>query len=380
MPTETKIKRVVFVQKFVPHYRLPLFELLKTKLAQQNIEFILIYGRPDPYEGSKIKMAFPDWGVKVKSWIIPLPGRYLYLQGSPRFVKKGDVVIVEHASKLLDNYVLYFLEQINFLHMCYFGHGKNFQDNHELKIAKYIKELMLKRVSRWFAYSKMSVDSLVEQGVDENIIVSVNNTLIHQTNLSEDNIDRNPMQCIYIGGLYADKRIDFIIEASSLIQQQHPDFILKIVGTGPESEFVENFAQKHDWCIYEGPQYGDDRDRLLFESSLMFMPSAVGLAAIDSFHFATPIVTTADSQHGPEVAYLEHHKNALVLEHNCTPQKYAEAVIQLLKNEQRLSEFRQNCRAAAKQYTIENTADRFVNGILSLSANKHDTNSNTQTK
>jgi len=35
------VKRVVFIQKFVPHYRLPLFESLRDKLHKNNIEFIL---------------------------------------------------------------------------------------------------------------------------------------------------------------------------------------------------------------------------------------------------------------------------------------------------------------------------------------------------
>lgn len=364
-PVKT-IKRVVFVQKFVPHYRLPLFELLKEKLAAHNIEFILVYGQPDPFEGSKIKMMFPEWGRRVKSLIIPLPGRYVYLQGSPRFVKKGDVVIVEHASKLLDNYVLFFLQQIGFLHLCYFGHGHNFQDAHELKIAAKIKNAMVARISRWFAYTDMSVKSLVNQNVDPKRIVTVNNTLTKSTLLSEEDVTRNKNKFLYIGGLYADKRLDFLLNAGKLVHETNPGFELHLVGTGPESESIAAFADANDWCVYHGSVYGEERDRILYESSAILMPGLVGLVAIDSFHFASPIISTNCGQHSPEVIYLENGANAVILEDEGTEASYAAAVSKFLNDDAWSEQLRQGCRDAADTYTIENTAERFVSGILSI--------------
>ena len=74
--TRPAVQRVVFVQKFVPHYRLPLFENLREQFAKKGVDFILIYGQPDAYEGSKIRMEYPEWGKRVKSFIIPLPGKF----------------------------------------------------------------------------------------------------------------------------------------------------------------------------------------------------------------------------------------------------------------------------------------------------------------
>ena len=366
MNSVKKINRVVFVQKFVPHYRLPLFEALRSKLEAKGIEFVLVYGQPDPYEGSKIKMMFPEWGTRVKSLIIPLPGRYLYWQWAPFKVRKGDVVIVEHASKLLDNYFIFLLEQLNFVHMCYFGHGRNFQDAHELWLAKVIKKLMLKRVSRWFAYTDMSKDSLLDQGVDVDIITTINNTLIHNTALSEAEVTRETHTLTYIGGLYADKRIEFLLEAAEKVKKRVPEFNLRIIGTGPLKEMVENFAETHSWCHYEGEVYGDDRDRMLFESTGIAMPGLVGLVAVDSFHFACPILSTNCGQHSPEVAYLEHGENALILSDEGTTDTYADMVCEFLTDRDLNEKLRQGCRDGANTYTIDDTADRFVDGILKI--------------
>ena len=66
--------RVVFVQKFVPHYRLPFFEGVRAALAARGIEFVLLYGRPDPYEGSKVRTVRPEWGVELDARILRVRG------------------------------------------------------------------------------------------------------------------------------------------------------------------------------------------------------------------------------------------------------------------------------------------------------------------
>lgn len=360
------IKRVVFVQKFVPVYRLPLFEALKDKLAEHGIEFILLYGDPDPFYGSKIKMAYPNWGVKVNNRIIFILDRYIYWQGAIFKAKKGDIFICEHAARLLDNYPLFLAQQLSFIKLCYFGHGKNFQDNHEFRISAALKRMIVKRISKWFAYTRISAAALENQGVPSNKITVVNNTLINSVALSEKDIERSDFDFVYIGGLYDDKRLDFLLESSLLIKKQFPSFRLHIVGVGPELQKVLDYSERNAWCTYHGSLYGKDRERLLFKSSAILMPGAVGLVAIDSFHFATPIISTANGQHGPEIAYLEHEENYLTLPDLGTTEAYAKLVLRFLNDSTLSTKLRNNCRASADTYTIDNTANAFIEGILGL--------------
>jgi len=367
MPTQRPVKRVIFVQKFVPHYRLPLFELLKAKLEDNGIEFILIYGPPDPFEGSKVKMAYPEWGVRVNSRIIRFFGRYLYWQGVPFKLKKDDVVIAEQAAKLLDNYFLFFLQQIKYIRFCYFGHGRNFQDKYELKLSKKIKRLMVGRVSKWFAYTKMSVDSLLEQGVSNEKIISVNNTLQFKTLIKESDIERKKYKFIYIGGLYKDKRIEFLLESVAKVAEENKSFEFHVVGEGPQKDIVEAFSNRNSWCFYHQDMYGEKRDAMLFESAAILMPGLVGLVAVDSFHFACPIITTYCGQHSPEFVYLENRANALIFPNEGTSDEFARLILEFMGDENLSDTLRQGCRESADTYTIEDTAERFCNGILSMS-------------
>lgn len=362
------VKRVIFVQKFIPHYRLPLFESLRDKLAENGIELVLIYGPPDPYEGSKIKMSYPDWGHKVNSKIFNIFGRYLYWQGVVFKIKKDDVVIVEQAAKLLDNYFLFFLQQIGFLKLCYFGHGKNFQTKYEIAFSRFIKKLMVGRVSRWFAYTDMSADALLEQGVDQAKICVVNNTLQRENLLPEGAVPRLPQTLLYLGGLYKDKRIDFLLEAISIARQSGNDLTLHIVGSGPLADEVEAFAKENPWCKYHGSLYGEDRDKLLYSSTAIVMPGLVGLIAVDAFHYTCPIITTNCGQHSPEFAYLTHGENAVMLNDEGTPEEYAALVSSYLNDEQLQVDLAKGCQDSADRYTIEDTADRFVEGIKSMAS------------
>lgn len=366
MSSTTKIKRVVFVQKFVPIYRLPLFEALREKLQSYGIEFVLYYGDPDPYYGSKIKMAYPDWGVKVNNRIFCIAGRYVYWQGVSLKARKGDVFICEHAARLLDNYPLFLAQQFNFIKLCYFGHGVNFQHESELWISATLKRMIVKRISRWFAYTQVSADALEKQGVPQNRMTIVNNTLVNSLKLIEGDVERSAEEFTYIGGLYNDKRIDFLLESCAIIKKSCPSFKLHIIGKGPEEQRVRAFADSHDWCEYHGAVYGLDREKLLFRSSAILMPGAIGLVAIDSFHFATPLISTANGQHGPEIAYLSDEKNYLTLSNAGTPESYAALVERYINDPELSSKLRDNCRASASVYTIDKTADLFVEGLLSL--------------
>jgi len=366
---KTRVKRVVFVQKFVPHYRLPLFENLRSQFAQQGIEFVLIYGQPDAYEGSKIRMEYPDWGTRVKSLIIPLPGkftRYLYWQGVVFKIKRGDVVIVEHASKLLDNYLLFALQQLRWISLCYFGHGKNFQGHREIGPARKLKQLMVKRIARWFAYTEISRQALLDQDVPDSRITVVNNTLTVSKTLKESDVSRHKSRFVYIGGLYKEKRLDLVFETMQKLQLEYPEIELQIAGTGPDQQKVESFAKDHNWCTYVGPVFGEERDKFLFGATAIVMPGPVGLVAIDSFHYATPILTTQSDNHGPEVAYLEHDVNAMILNDRGDSDSYLHLVKKFLQSAEDIERIREACRQSAEQYNIHDTSLKFVDGVLNI--------------
>lgn len=355
-------KRVVFVQKFVPHYRLPFFERIRDELSRRGVEFLLIYGKPDPYEGSKVKMVYPDWGKQVNSKIIRVAGRFLYWQGALFSLRRGDMVVVEHAAKLLDNYFLYAASRLRLVGYGYFGHGENFQTRHELGVSMWVKKRMLLKVTRWFAYTEISRQSLISQGMDDAGITVVNNTLLPPENTFSE-LSKIVNRFVYIGGLYTDKRLDLILGGASLVAKQIENFELHIIGAGPLSPLVEEKAAKHSWCHYHGSLYGDERNRLLAISDGLLMPGLVGLVAVDSFFFRCPILTSHAGQHSPEVAYLSDGQNALFDDESGDEKSYAELILRYIREPGLKGRLQKGCAASADRYSLDQMVQNFCDGI-----------------
>lgn len=358
--------RVVFVQKFVPHYRLPFFERVRSKLADSGIEFVLLYCEPDPYENSKVQMVYPDWGIQASTRHFSLLNRYLYWGNIRQHLQKGDIVIVEHAAKLIDNYWIFALRQLGYLKMGYFGHGQNFQATTEYALSAFLKKLMLKRVDHWFAYTEMSRQSLLRQSVDESIVTVVNNTLVPSENTYLGDKKPNRYSCIYIGGLYSLKLLPLLIEAGKLVHARLPEFKLHIVGEGPDKEMLEEASRSCPWLTVEGGLYGIERDSLLAQCNAILMPGLVGLIAVDAFQFKRPIITSDAGEHSPEFAYLSNETNCLIdTSENVTAESYANVVSNYLTDENLQEALRKGCEQSAQQYSIDNMAENFCRGIIS---------------
>lgn len=359
--------RVVFIQKFVPHYRLPFFERIRESLADHGIEFVLLYCEPDPYEHSKVQMVYPNWGLRAKTKHFSLFGRYLYWASLSKYLKRGDLVVVEHAAKLLNNYPLFLARQLGLLKMGYFGHGENFQPTTELRLSAVIKKMMLRRVDHWFAYTEASRQSLLRQSVDDNVITVVNNTLAPSKNASIGRKKPEPFSCVYIGGLYALKLLPLLIESCALVAERHPEFKLYIVGDGPDKAFIDDCAKSKPWLLVKGALYNEERDAVLGRCNAILMPGLVGLIAIDSFQFARPIITSDAGEHSPEIAYLDDGTNCLIdhgTEGEVTADSYAETVGRYLSDFALQKSLRENCRKSAATYSIDRMASSFVNAVI----------------
>ena len=157
-----------------------------------------------------------------------------------------------------------------------------------------------------------------------------------------------------------------MLDSVEIVKKNNPDFELHIVGSGPKADSVKEFSENNRWCTYHESLYGDKRDTLLLESSAILMPGLVGLVAVDSFHFACPIISTDCGQHSPEFAYLINGENSLIYPAEGTAIEYANLISEYIQNDSIQAKIRQGARDSASVYTIDDTAQRFVDGIESL--------------
>ena len=80
---------------------------------------------------------------------------------------------------------------------------------------------------------------------------------------------------------------------------------------------------------------------------------------VDILWAGVPMVTVADARHGPEVAYVEHGRNGLVV----PDAELLPALLQLLGDDAERERLGAGAMAAGGTYTIERMSERFCAGI-----------------
>jgi glycosyltransferase involved in cell wall biosynthesis len=372
-------KKVVIICRVIRQYRQEFFERLKANLALENIDLELIDGFPDSKVAATMDTVTIPWSKQIAARELSIAKRKLYWQPCFREILNADLVVVIQSSNLLFNYFLVMLQTLGLKKVAFWGHGKNFQGHQASGVGEYIKKLYSTKVHWWFAFTRLSAEVVKQLGYPSERITVVQNSI--NTNqiiefynsLSDSDLNRVRQDlgltgnnvCIYTGGMYPEKRLPFLIEACQLIRQEIPDFEMLFIGSGKDKETAIQAAQKYSWIHYLGPKFNQDKVPYFKLSKLLLMPGLVGLAIVDSFAMAVPLITTAVDFHSPEIDYLEDGVNGCSVQEKDNPKAYAQKVISLLKHPTELETLREGCRHSAQTYTIETMAHNFSSGIVS---------------
>lgn len=369
--------RVTFIQRILPHYRIPFFLQLRKTLEQRHIELRLIYGQEYP---NTVPRTFPieePWADKVKNRYYKVASKELVWQPCLGKTGNSDLVIIEQSSRLLVNY--FFLSKFiaRRSSIAFWGHGKNLQANRKSAWYERIKEKQVSKVDWWFAYTQLSADIVAACGVRAANITVVQNAIDSRriesalnrcTDAEVENL-RARMNMVskniglYCGGMYEAKKLEFLIRACALIREKVPDFEMIFVGDGPDQHLIETAVRLNSWMHYVGPKFDDSLAPYYKMSKAVLMPGLVGLAIIDSFIAEVPMFTTDIPIHSPEIAYMEHNVNGIMTRH--AEDIYAGAVVDYLKNidSPAAVALREGCRKSAKIFTLENMVENFAEGI-----------------
>lgn len=370
---------VVIVQRRLTDYRVPLFERLRKDLHEDGIELRLLYGDPAPSELTKQDGADISWGEKLTT-------RYYFdkfLCWQPYFsqVRGADMVIVSQENKLLCNLWPLFCPRP--YRLAFWGHGVNMQASRWAGLQEMFKRCTTTRVDWWFAYTGLSEAIITRQGFPAEKITNIENsvdTSALQAHLdavvmseiedlrAELNLGNGPIG-LFIGSLYTEKRLDFLLDAGAKLTQRLPDFRLIVIGDGPLRSMLDAAASEHPWLRYVGRQEGRDKARFLKVASVIMNPGLVGLGILDALVAGVPMVTTDCGLHSPEIDYLRHGENGFMTANSL--HDYVQAVERVLSDAALTNHLREGRAKSAYHYTIENMAAQFRAGILKALNHAH---------
>lgn len=362
---------VVIIQEHLPAFRVPFYEQLRAQLAERGVCLKLVFA---PNQQNTFLKGQLEWAIGV-------PIRRLGpLAWQPvlGLARSAALVIVQQEAKYAVNPVLQCFAKWGGPPMAFWGHGKNFQAGGSAGLATRLKGHLSTKAHWWFAYNDLSARVVANLGFPPERITSVGNA-IDTTRLIEcrkatTEADlavirsalglRSGNVAVYTGGLYPLKRIEFMIQAATLVREKIPDFELIVIGDGPDRHLVRAAAAEYPWIHDVGPKSDTDKVPYWVLSKLLIMPGGVGLVILDSFALGVPMVTTDTRLHGPEIDYLRNGENGVLVPCGDAVGPYAGAIIDLLRDEGKRQRIAGRAQASAADHTIERMAGNFAKGVF----------------
>jgi glycosyltransferase involved in cell wall biosynthesis len=366
---------VVVIQPYVPAYRRPFFLALIERLQSADIDLVVAAGRPTGIQAARgDDVGLPDL-VRLRERQISFRGRSISHRQIGAVVAGADLVVLEQARRNLEMYQL-LLGPRGGRRVALWGHGRTVSRSAS-RLEHKLLDAMTRRADWFFAYTEAGAQHVVSNGFPEERCTVVHNatdsrSLHHAVeSVAPERLEAfrqahdlaGSSTAIFVGGLDASKRIDFLVDAVSRIAAQVPGFRLLIAGLGVDEPKVLAAKRAGAPIVLLGDRRGDDLAVAARASEMILMPGRVGLIAVDSFAMGLPIVTTDWSHHAPEFDYLQPGIDSVVAAND--PDAFASAAIRLLSMPADLALVQKNCLSRWGDFSTERMADSFTAGVVS---------------
>lgn len=142
-------------------------------------------------------------------------------------------------------------------------------------------------------------------------------------------------QLIFIGRLTQWKKLDQLLEVVAILKQQKNNINLLIVGDGNQKEHLKNMIELLDvkeLVHFYGPSYDEKTNSMLIGSSdCCVAPGDIGLTAIHSLMYGTPVISHSDpNSQMPEFEAIKIGENGLLFQKD-NIEDLKEKIISILK-------------------------------------------------
>lgn len=363
--------RVAIVHPWFPVYRERLFEEIIARAALAGISVQIFHGDVPPEWAMRGDVSDKSTSTVVPTKFIKLGPRALAIKDLREVRRrKFDVIVLEQAVRNLESYRLLLSRQV----LAFWGHGKTFTQRSS-RAQEALKSAVTRRGKWFFAYTPAGVEAVVSSGFPRSRTSVVMNSIDTRALLARMEISdpktlglpedfRDGFNLLYIGGLDASKRLDFLFDAAREAHRLSPTLRLLVAGDGEQRSFVEEFVKENRWAAYLGRLDGEAKASAFALAKGVVMPGRVGLAAVDAIAASIPVITTNWPFHAPEFEYLINGANALVTENDS--KIYAQALSDFVESGESLINPTIASELIREQLSVESAADNFVAGLVAL--------------
>jgi glycosyltransferase involved in cell wall biosynthesis len=321
-------KRVAYITNIAPHYRLALW---KNLLQDKDVEFHFFYGGK-PVNGIR-QMVFEDGLDLMRHQLhqvrnIRIGSVLVYQLGVVCKVLTGkyDAYILLGDMYVLSNWLAALIGKLKGKKIFLWGHGIY---GNEMPLKLFLRKTFLSLGDGHFLYGNYAKRLMIKHGFDERSLHVVFNSLQYDIHSRVRNLLVDPEIypnrkyfannflpiLIFIGRLTEKKGLTELVKAVEQLRNRNIYVNLLLIGDGSQRQALENAAaavagQVHFFgACYDEHEIG----RLLANATLCVSPGNVGLTAIHSLSFGTPVCTHDDmTQQMPEAEAVKHGQTGIL--------------------------------------------------------------------
>ena len=306
--------KVCCIFNLAPHYRQPIYQAMDRDLGcdfyfgdkvdtpikimdveslkgyKKTVRNIRILNTGWIWQSSVIKLVFK-------------PYKHYILTGDPYIVTSHLIAIF---SRLLNKRVYVW------------AHGM--KGNSRTK-KRFLQLLFFRLSHKVLLYGEYSMANMLKEGFKKNKLIPIYNSLdydqqlefrkkLRSTDIYQVQFKNNDPVLIYIGRLQKSKRLDLLIEAISELKQMGKPCNLVIIGKDVEGTKLEDLVVNsglEDRVWFYGPCYDESEiSKLIYDADLCVSPGPIGLTALHSLTYGTPIITNDNfSKQMPEFEVIQ---------------------------------------------------------------------------
>jgi len=292
-----------------PHYRAPIFHLMDERL------------KCDFYFGDKVDTpikvmdynSLKGYKKTLKNIKIPMTG-FEWLKGSWQLIfKPYKHYIITGTPGSLSNWLLAILALFAGKKVYAWTHGMK---GNTKPFGKFVEKNFYRLCDKILLYGDFSKNIMIKEGFNTEKLIPIYNSLdyekqlgiretISKSNIYHDYFKNDHPILIYIGRIQKSKKLDLLVQALKKLKDKGINGNLVIIGQDVDGNDIPNLVEKlklekNVW--FYGPCYEEEKiGELLFNSDVCITPGLIGLTAIHSLSYGTPVITSDNfSKHGPE--------------------------------------------------------------------------------
>lgn len=291
--------KLCIIYNFSQKYREGIF-----KLIESNYDCHWVFGKNNTDIKDLDDTLLSEVEYVDNRWIKP----FYYQKGVLKLLRQYDAFLMLGELFCLSTWLMLMAHKILYRqkHFYIWSHGWY---GRETGLKRVLKHVFFSMADAVFLYGNYAKDIARKYGYKKDNLYVIHNSLDHdnqlllrneltRANVYSSHFNNNNPVIIFIGRLTYTKELDLLLSAAAELKKKEFPCNVVLVGNGEARSFLEQKANDlkiEDIVWFYGACY-DERENaaLIYNSDICVAPGNVGLTAMHSMVYGTPVITHND--------------------------------------------------------------------------------------